>query len=411
MVRRNIESEQNYEIEIEEIEMYLKKLKNMKAVGPDGIPNEFYKEGGNIILKGLDLIFKQIESEEEIPITWNVVNTKVTYKGGKKDKKEIKNYRPIAVANTVANIYCGLIKEKIRDILETEEIISEEQNGFRKDRRGTENLYIIKEIIDEVKKDNKEIYCAFLDIEKAYDTVDRQRLWEILERIGLSEHIRKIIKSMYRNTEANYDWNGVEIKEVKSTRGLRQGCTLSPLLFTLVMEELTQRIRNKKNVGIKIGEERLNILLFADDVVLIAEDREGLQELLDEVSIFSVDMNMKFGVDKCKVMKINGKQNNMNCDKFNILGKELEIVDEIKYLGLIINKDGMENEKNRIRNKAEKMYGIINGKTNCRINKYEIIRGLWKGMTMPTIMYRLEVIAWGKKEIKRIEVVKNKACS
>ena len=125
------------------------------------------------------------------------MNTKLVFKGGKKDKKEIKNYRPIAVANTVSNIYCGIIKEKIREILEEEEIVSEEQNGFRINRRGTENIYIINEIIEHAKKDNKEIYCAFLDIEKAYDTVDRDILWEILERIGLTEHIRKIIKSMY----------------------------------------------------------------------------------------------------------------------------------------------------------------------------------------------------------------------
>ena len=135
-----------------------------------------------------------------------------------------------------------------------------------------QNIYILKEIAEEAKKTNKEVYCAFLDIEKAYDTVNRERLWEILERVGLSDHIREIIKSLYRNTEATYNWGGLEIKGVKSERGLRQGCTLSPLLFTLVMEELVQRIKNKE-IGIKIGEDRLNILLFADDVVLIAENR------------------------------------------------------------------------------------------------------------------------------------------
>ena len=66
-------------------------------------------------------------------------------------------------------------------------------------------------------------------------------------------------------------------------------------------------------------------------------------------------------------------------------------------------------KKKRIRNKAERMYGIINGKTNCRINKYEIIRGLWKGMAVPSIMYGLKVVGMGKKDIKGIEIVHNKA--
>ena len=165
-------------------------------------------------------------------------------------------------------------------------------------------IYIINEIIEDAKKNNKEIYCAFLDIEKAYDTVDREILWEILEKIGLTEHIRKIIKSMYRCTVATYNWNGIEIKGVKSSRGLRQGCTLFPLLFTLVMEEFTQRIKDKE-IGIKIGEEILSLLLFADDVVLMAENKEQLQTLLNEASTFSKDTQMKFGIEKCKIMTIN----------------------------------------------------------------------------------------------------------
>ena len=195
---------------------------------------------------------------------------------------------------------------------------------------------------------------------------------------------------------------------MKSERGLRQGCTLSPLLFTLIMEELTQRMKEKE-IGIKIGDERLNILLFADDVVLIAENGEELQELLDEASVFSEEMQMKFGVEKCKVMVINEKQDGGNEEKYTLSGKEMEKVAEFKYLGVIIDREGIEKEKNRIRNKAERMYGMISGKTNCRVNKYEIMRGLWKGIAVPTIMYGTEVIGLGKKQVKGLEIVQNKA--
>ena len=97
-----------------------------------------------------------------------------------------------------------------------------------------------------------------------------------IRKIGLTEHIRKITKNMYRCTVATYNWNEIETEGVKSNRGLRQGCTLSPLHFTLVMEEFTQRIKDKE-IGIKIGEEILSLLLFADDVVLMAENKEQLQ--------------------------------------------------------------------------------------------------------------------------------------
>ena len=130
----------------------------------------------------------------------------------------------MAVANTISNIFCGIIKDKMTNIIEEEELIGEEQNGFRKDRRGTEHLYILKELIEKAGKENKQLYCMFLDIEKAYDTVNRKIMWKLIERLGFDEHIRKILQSMYRNTIANYHWNEVVVDEVKSEIGLRQEC-------------------------------------------------------------------------------------------------------------------------------------------------------------------------------------------
>ena len=65
-----------------------------------------------------------------------------------------------------------------------------------------QNLYILKELIEKAGKENKQLYCMFLDIEKAYDTVNRKIMWELVERLGFDEHIRKILQSMYRNTIA-----------------------------------------------------------------------------------------------------------------------------------------------------------------------------------------------------------------
>ena len=111
----------------------------MKAVGPDGIPNKFYKEGGENIEEGLLDLFESI-GEEEVPIEWNKVQVKLAFKHEKKDKKDIKNYRPVAVANTISNIFCGIIKYKMTTTTEEEELISEEQNGFRK--KQEQNIYI-----------------------------------------------------------------------------------------------------------------------------------------------------------------------------------------------------------------------------------------------------------------------------
>ena len=131
--------------------------------------------------------------------------------------------------------------------MEEENLLSEEQNGFRKDRRGTDNLYIIREIIDRAKKDKKKYYLAFLDIEKAYDSVNREALTCILRRRGFKSKIVKIIESLYKNTTANYNLGNLQVEGVRSEKGLRQGCTLLLLLFSIFMEELMHKIKKNRN--------------------------------------------------------------------------------------------------------------------------------------------------------------------
>ena len=359
------------------------------------------------MIKGLEKLFQEIIKKEEIPKEATKVKVSLMHKGGRKDKLEIKNYRPIAVANSILNILCGIIKSKLSKIIETKEILSEEQNGFRKDRRGTDNIYSIKAIQEKYRKENKELYCAFLDIEKAYDTVDRNILYEILKRIGLGKKTINIIKSLYRNTQMNFNWKGIEIENVKSDRGLRQGCTLSPLLFALYIEELTRRIKNTKG-GIDINKDKLKILLFADDIILLAENKEELQNLLNEIHKYSTETNMKFSPEKSKYMIINEKETDKTNEEITLGQIPMEKVKEYKYLGLLIGSNNLDKEKNNLRAKAEANFQQIKTKMHMRVNTYEITRTLWKGVAVPNILYGTEILDLGRKENQHLETVQNK---
>ncbi|KAF2363654.1 Reverse transcriptase domain [Trinorchestia longiramus] len=181
--------------------------------------------------------------------------------------------------------------------------MGEEQNGFRRDRRGEDNLFVVSEVIERKRKENKKVHLAFLDIEKAYDRVDRRRLLDVLGKIGFSE---KIVKSLYENTCAVYRLGNLVTGQV-SVRGVRQGCTLSFLLFDLYTEELAVRLK-MSGFGLKIGEEKLSCLLYADDIVVISESEQELQMMLEIVDGYSRDFKVKFGGDKSKVMVINGDE-------------------------------------------------------------------------------------------------------
>ena len=152
-------------------------------------------------------------------------------------------------------------------------MIGEEQNGFRRDRRGEDNIYIMRELIDRQNREKKALYIGFLDIEKAYDRVNRDTLTYVLKKIGFPSKIYNIINSMYRNTKSKFTFGEIESDWVKVERGVRQGCVLSPLLFSIYTEELAARVRDS-GLGIRVKDDRLGILLYADDVVILAENEE-----------------------------------------------------------------------------------------------------------------------------------------
>ncbi|KAF2348719.1 Reverse transcriptase domain [Trinorchestia longiramus] len=152
------------------------------------------KKGG-----GVGLIVKNALKNE-----WNKCNVVLLHKGGHKSMKELKNYRSIALADTVSKIFCGILNERIKYVVEEQGVMGEKQNNFRRDRCGEDNLFVLSEIIERKRKEKKKMYLAFLDIEKAYDRVDRRRLLDVLGKIGFSENIVNIVKSLYENKCAVY---------------------------------------------------------------------------------------------------------------------------------------------------------------------------------------------------------------
>ena len=135
---------------------------------------------------------------------WNECRVTLLHKGGYKSKNELKNYRPIALVNTVGKVFSAVLNDRLCKWVERAGVLGEEQNGFRVDRRAEDNMFVVNEMIEEKKRDGGKLYLGFLDIEKAYDRVNRERLGRVLEKIGLSAKVVNIVRSMYVDTRAKY---------------------------------------------------------------------------------------------------------------------------------------------------------------------------------------------------------------
>ena len=152
------------------------------------------------MVEGLYRLFNRIWEEGKVPKKWNESRVTLLHKGGHKSRKELKNYRPIAVMDTVGKLFSGLLNERLRECCERCQVMGEEQNGFRNDIRGEDNMFIVNVVIDRMKKLGGKLYLAFLDIKNAYDRVNRVTLKKLLAKIGMSRKVVELIGSICTRT-------------------------------------------------------------------------------------------------------------------------------------------------------------------------------------------------------------------
>jgi hypothetical protein len=181
----------------------------------------------------------------------------------------LKNWRPISLLNTDYNILTKTLATRLKKVLP--EVINEDQVAYLKERFIGQNIRTIIDIMDFTRLNNKPGFVAFLDFEKAFDTVNWNVIQQTLEAFGVGENFKKWVKTVYKNSEACVTNNGYASPYFKLERGVRQGCPLSAYLFIMVVELLANKIRHTDQIkGIKIGQ--IKIIQMADDTTVFVED-------------------------------------------------------------------------------------------------------------------------------------------
>lgn len=390
--------ELNKEIEMSEVDKALGKAERNKAAGEDGCINEILKGGEGAMKESLLMLCQSMWREERVPKDWERGIIVPIFKEG--EKKNVDNYRGITLLSVVGKLYTSILNERLSKWLEKEKKLVEEQGGFRPGRSTTEQIFILKEVVLGRRRRKKKTFCCFLDIRKAYDTVCREGLWERLWGKGVRGKIWRVIKNLYsevgscvRLGEEKTEWFTLDI-------GLRQGCILSPVLFSVFIDGLAEEV--KKVGGAKYGESVVSLLMFADDVVLVAESEKMLQKMLDAVFQYSRRYRFRFNRDKSSVM-VFGQRKGREV-KFYLGKTELGRVQEYKYLGLILDQNfSWKSQMRKIVDKARKRsralcaMGVRDG-----VSVKAVLRG-WEVLVRPVLEYGAEI--WGEKEWKEVEAI------
>lgn len=381
----------NEEISLDEVSQALNKTKNGKAAGPDDLAPELLKKGGQIIINWLKNIYTQAWETETIPEEWEQNIIAPIYKKG--DTTDVGNYRTICLSSVALKIYSRILEKRLRSQMEHR--LEEEQGAFRPGRQTQDHIFSVRATIEKMMEKNRNLYLAFLDLKAAFDQVPRPQIWATLEKLEVTPKLIQAIKSLYKNIKAKVRLNGQTSEEFRLEKGIKQGDSLSPLLFIIYMDNIHKKCKRdlrKATLGYhNLSPIRTEDLIYADDIIIMAT---SVNQLSSNINIWKKTLEengMTLNLDKSKTLCVS-KDGEEERIRIQLDGKELEQVRKYEYLGTTISMDGRIDEeiKNRI-SKANKIYYQIN---NTLIAKRELsIKAkthLYKTIFVPTLTYAAE---------------------
>ncbi|XP_077985394.1 uncharacterized protein LOC144440039 [Glandiceps talaboti] len=376
----------NIEITHEDVTKAISSCHNGKACGTDDIPNELLKHGGHNLIRSLAILFTTFAEQNKIPDEWRKGIIIPIFKSG--DPRDLNNYRGITLNSCLSKLYTKVIETKLREFIENNNILGEIQGGFRKDRRCEDNIFMLKGIATLRKSLNKSTYVAFLDFSKAFDCVWRDGLRVILWKVGIRGHVWKIIDDMYDKLFNKVKLNDIETDYFETTEGVKQGCVLSPLLFSIYINKFAKMLKNS-NVGVQINTQIIPGIFWADDVVLIANNHWELQTLLHIAADFALKWRLSFNQTKSEIMFF-GRKLHTKDTVWKLGDLKLKETKSYNYLGIIITKSLKDHEHfKKMYQKGMKLIAYCKSLINHHnsLNRFEYWDVLWMNIVLPSISY------------------------
>ena len=291
----------------EEIATAMKAMANAKAVGPDSPPAELLKLGlqqDRTILRELHRLTILIWRQGNVPQQWKDALITVFHKKG--DKTEYGNYLGISLVSLAGKVLLKVVARRLSAYCETKGLLPEEQCGFRPDRSTTDTMFVVRRLQEVGRKAGVSLRMCFVDLQKAYDTVDGTLLWLVLTRIGVPPQMIAVIRQFHNGMRACVrPDDGVCPDWFKGEQGLRQECVLSPLLFNIffaaVLNVVLQRFSEEpailaelvhlKEPSTSMGPEpamdyvRRAVwgMLYADDAWIVSRSSQGLAKIMEVI--------------------------------------------------------------------------------------------------------------------------------
>jgi len=305
------------------------------------------------------------------------------------------NYRGITLNNSISKLYTLILNNRMTQFCENNNIIKDNQIGFRNKFRTADHVFTLKTLIDQSFAKKKPLYACFVDFKKAYDSVWREGLFLKLLEAGFSCKFVKTIQGMYTGLQSCVQLsNGISIP-FASVLGLKQGCNLSPMLFNIFINKLIVDLDKTDGDAPKLGHLLVGCLLYADDLVLLSETKEGLQKQLDTLNKYMSEWFLEANVSKTKCITFKKGGHGQPCHQWDLGGVPIEECNSYCYLGVVFDKTGsLKSAYKALRDKGlGAMFSLIRNIYKHRTVSIPLLLELFDKLISPILLYNSEV--WG----------------
>jgi len=361
-------------IDIEENEVFtiLKSFNDNKCPGSDGLPKEFYIYFWEDIKDILLNSFQYSLDTGSLSIDQRKGIISLIPKKGK-DSTNLANWRPLTLLNTDYKTLAKLFAYRFKNLLPS--IIKDDQTGFIPNRYIGCNITRLLDSIDHCTEHNIEAMIVSIDFQKAFDSMEWEFVYKAMEYYGFPKKFIQWIKIMYININSCVVNNGHISNLFSPSRGVRQGCPLSPYLFVIGAEILAEYIRRCQDIpAIPISKKYTNISQYADDTSIITiRNNKVLRKIFEILEEFETISGLKVNVGKTQIMPVGANLNNIS----ELAG--FNICKEMCVLGIILScckKDIMLANYTPVMNKINNCLQIWNQRQLSLFGRIEIAKTL-----------------------------------
>lgn len=366
---------------LDELEVSLKKAKDRRAPGPDGLPAEFFKKFNHSNKMKLLKHFNICWTNNIFPKIWKSAKMKIIRKSGDRDWTQPKSYRPISLMSVQGKIYERLITNRMNNHISDNNIISQSQFGFRKGIGSINAIEKVKNLT--INSQSKYVIVILVDIQGAFDSVWWPTILLTLQKLNFSRNIQETISSYLSEREIFIKHDGETITR-KVNLGCPQGSVLGPILWNLTFDNLLS----------KEYPPEVTPVAFADDIAYVI--RGNSRRILEQaatttgriLTTWAKEAKMTIAVNKTKGLILKGKLPGRP-PAIRINGSPIIFVNEASYLGVTLdNRLTFLPHVKTIGVKASKLFGKLSRILKLKFGvKYSNLQILYKTVFVPIVSY------------------------